>query len=372
MFEAMIWTVTGGVLLLGYAALLLWLRGGLQRLGKPTLPAMPTVSVIVSLHNEAGNLPALMRCLNAQDYPADRLTILLVNDRSTDNTAAMIDEYAGTHAQIDAIHIKETPTAHSPKKHAIATAIDHAEGNIIVTTDGDGLPGPQWIRTLVAKFSPEVDVVLGYAPYRSDGIFNTLFHRLLALEYFSLGAVAAAAVGRDFPLTSNGVNFAYRRSLFQSVNGFGETLTELSGDDDLLLHRFLTLTDAKVAFAADSMAAVPNAPPANLKRFIRQRIRFSSKHAAYPARVMPVLFLVYFTHLWTVISLIAALFLPSLWPQTALILFFKMACEILLLTQAQQLLESRSLLKYYPLAALPHLFYVVFIPVLAQLLPKRW
>lgn len=367
-----LWTGIGGVLLLGYAALLLWLRGGLRKPGAPPVAAMPFVSVIVPLHNEAAHLPALLHCLRNQNYPTDRLEILLVNDRSTDETPSMIDRCAAEFPCFRTLHIDRTPEDHSPKKHAIVTAITAAQGEVIITTDGDGLPGPQWISRMAACFTEKVDVVLGYAPYRTDGPFHTFFHRMLALEYFSLGAVAAAAVGRAFPLTSNGVNFAYRKSLFQRVNGFGETITELSGDDDLLLHRFLSLTDARVAYAAQHEAAVPNAPPTNLKRFIRQRIRFSSKHAAYPLRVMPILFLVYFFHLWTLATLTITISYPGLWPQAAIALFLKMTCEIVFLQKGQDVLESRPLLRYYPLAVLPHLFYVVFVPVFAQLLPKRW
>jgi hypothetical protein len=36
------------------------------------------------------------------------------------------------------------------------------------------------------------------------------------------------------------------------------------------------------------------------------------------------------------------------------------------------LIEKRNLVKYYPVAVLPHIVYVVFIPLLAQFLRPRW
>ena len=176
---------------------------------------------------------------------------------------------------------------------------------------------------------------------------------------------------KGFPLTSNGVNFAYRRNLFLRVDGFGQEITELSGDDDLLLHRFITLGEAQVAFAAQKDAAVPNAPPEHLRRFIRQRLRFSSKHLAYPPRILPVLAGVYALHLWLLATLVLAFFFPDGWIVAAALLA-KACADMALLTLASRKLDARPLLRYYLPALLPHLAYVTLIPLLAQLLPRRW
>lgn len=366
------WLVFGALLLLGYGALLLWLRGGLNRLAPPDSDGAVDVSVIVPAHDEQDNLPDLLAALDAQNGHAGRLEIILVDDRSTDATAQIMDVYASTRPHVKVLHIARTPAGVSPKKWAIAQAIAQASGDVILTTDADGRPGPRWVAAISAYFDADTDVVLGYAPYRTDAPFNRFFHKLAALEYFSLAAVAAGAVGRHFPLTSNGVNFAYRKALFLRVDGFGETLTELSGDDDLLLHRFITRGQAKVAFAAQAEAAVPNTPPEHLRRFIRQRLRFSSKHLAYPPRVMPVLAGIYAVHAWLLATLILAFFLPSGWTVATAALFFKAGADLCFLAKASNRLDSRPLLRYYLPALLPHLAYVVLIPLFAQLLPKRW
>jgi hypothetical protein len=51
-------------------------------------------------------------------------------------------------------------------------------------------------------------------PYRTDGIYGTLFHKLLALEYFTMGAVTAATAATGHPSTCNGANFSFRKKVF--------------------------------------------------------------------------------------------------------------------------------------------------------------
>ncbi|MCK5146569.1 glycosyltransferase [bacterium] len=360
------------ILVIGYSGILLWLRGGLKRHISQPPAELPAISLIIPAHNESHNLPQLLECLSAQSYPLHRLQIILVDDRSEDDTGYLLNQYAARHAHVLALSIEQTPAGYSPKKHAIQTAINHATGSIIITSDADGRPGPQWLSSIVTNFNSDTDVVLGYAPYRTDGPFNSLFHRCLALEYFSLGAVAAAAVGRNFPLTSNGVNFAYRKDLFFKVDGFGETITELSGDDDLLLHRFMQCEHPNVRFAMDPASVVPNSPPENLKKFIRQRLRFSSKHPAYPASVLALLGWMYLAHVALLTLLIATIFNSQYLLVTACCFSIHYLSELVLMSRAAGLLDKRPLLRFMPFIFIPHLIYIVCIPIFAQIVTKKW
>jgi cellulose synthase/poly-beta-1,6-N-acetylglucosamine synthase-like glycosyltransferase len=360
-------------LIIGYDFLAFSFRKGFVAAEK-TEPSShrPMVTIIVPAHNEEKTLPRLLDCLSRQVYPRENTEIFLVNDRSTDLTAELMGGFVSQHKYTKVFHIDTTPAGISPKKHAIATAISHASGEIIFTTDADASPKPGWISGMVRRYDEQTGMVLGYAPYRTDGPFRTLFHRLLALDYFAMGAVAAAGAGVNHPVTCNGANLSYRKCVFDEVGGFGETAKYVSGDDDLLLHRIHEKTDWKIRFCTDPETVVFNDPPGTIWRFIRQRIRFASKHLAYPWKVRAVLAAVYVLHVLLLVLLTGSIFSLSHLPFFLALFGMKAGCELFFLYRGYHLLEKRNLLILYPVAAIPYLFYVVLFPLLGQIIRSRW
>jgi cellulose synthase/poly-beta-1,6-N-acetylglucosamine synthase-like glycosyltransferase len=237
------------LLLLYYTVLLLHFTRGFDRLRRPTRPIPePTVSVVIPARNESRSLPQLLRRLEKLDYPVPLAQIVLVDDRSTDDTLRLMTRFATGRRNVSVLRIRRTDAAVSPKKAALTRGIASASGEIILTTDADTLPGPSWIREIVRWYDWNTAAVLGYAPYRIDPPFDGFFHRLLALEYLSMGAVAAATAGMGKPSTCNGANFSFRRDVFLKLNGYGKTGRWLSGDDDLFLQRIARETRMTVRF----------------------------------------------------------------------------------------------------------------------------
>jgi len=368
-------TILGGLTITGFAVywlLLLYFKGGLRSLQTGTCTQQPVVSVIVPARNEQNRIRETLNALAAQSYPADRLEILLVNDRSSDETPRIMEAFASEHGNMHVIHVDASERSSAPKKHAISKGIEASTGAIVVTTDADSTMHPDWIKTLISHYSEEVGLVFGYAPYRTDGSYNTVFQKLLALEYLGSGTIAAATAGRGLAITGFGANFSYRKRLFEEIGGFGDGLNHHSGDDDLLLNRVRTMSKYQIRFASEKKAAVCNTPPKDMTTFIRQRIRFASKHLAYPKKVIAGLSLIYAIYVLLFITLIGVWFAPALWPPLMIALGLKIVGELLFLSSGQKLLEDRNLMKYYPLAVLPHILYVVLFPVLGQIMPRKW
>jgi cellulose synthase/poly-beta-1,6-N-acetylglucosamine synthase-like glycosyltransferase len=355
-----------------YACLLAVLSKGLRSAKSHFSKWTPKVSVIVPAHNEETVLPDLLNRLTIQTYPKNKIDLLLVDDRSSDGTINVMRRFARSRSHCRILRITNTPEGISPKKHAIAAAVAAARGEICLTTDADSQPGTHWIRSMVRNYDAQTGVVIGYAPYRTDGPFDTFFHRLLALDYFSLAAVALASAGLGRPVTCNGANFSYRKDLFQAVGGFGETGRTLSGDDDLLLHRFHALAKCRIRYAVDPESAVFNNPPATFAGFFWQRIRFASKHLGYPKYALVFLFLVYLYYCALFTFMIGSFFHENCLTVFLVLLCVKAVFEVPFLIRAQRLLEKRNLVRFYPAAFLLHIVYVVFIPLLAQFLRPRW
>src|SRR5262245_54122822 len=98
----------------------------LAHVNPPEPEAWPRVSVIIPACNEADTLEAAMRSRLAEDYP--NVEFILVDDRSTDETGAIVDRLAAADARIHAIHIGDLPDGWLGKVHALNTATQQATG----------------------------------------------------------------------------------------------------------------------------------------------------------------------------------------------------------------------------------------------------
>lgn len=358
--------------LLYYIGFLWYFGKGFRQLASGTYPKTPFVSVIVSARNESQNLPFLFQALEKQKYPRKRMEIILVDDRSKDNTYSLMQNFVKKHSHVKVIRISQNHPSMSPKKYALTQGIQIAQGEIIVTTDADAHPGPDWIKTLIKSYTPETGMVIGYAPYRTDGPYETFFHKLLALEYFSLAAVACATIKRKFSTTCNGANLSFRKKVFEQVGGYGEMGKWLSGDDDLFLQTVASQTSWKIDFAMGPDAAVFNNPPKTLAQWIHQRLRFSSKHLAYPHKVKCVLGGIYAFYVFLLIATVLGIIKSNFFPEILSIWGIKSFSEIIFLRKAKQKLEPRPLLRYYPVICVVHVLYVVFFPLLGQWIKPKW
>ncbi len=95
----------------------------------------PKLSIIVPVCNEAEHIEQAARSLIAQNYP--ELEIILVNDRSTDNTGEIIDRLAADEARVKAVHIETLPDNWIGKVHALNQGMQQATGDWVLITDAD-------------------------------------------------------------------------------------------------------------------------------------------------------------------------------------------------------------------------------------------
>lgn len=105
---------------------------------------LPYVSVVVPAYNEHFNIANCIEALLAQDYPADRLEIIIVDNNSTDDTADIVRKYPVT-----LLHERDIQTPAASRNRGIR----HAQGEIVAFTDADCIPEPDWLSHMVAPFS---------------------------------------------------------------------------------------------------------------------------------------------------------------------------------------------------------------------------
>jgi cellulose synthase/poly-beta-1,6-N-acetylglucosamine synthase-like glycosyltransferase len=225
----------------------------------------PTVTVAIPAHNEEKVITHILEALMACDYPADRLEIVVVNDRSTDRTQELIDEMA---AQYPGRLSTFNRTSGRPgKAAALKEALDHVTSDVVLIFDADYLPGRGLIKQLTAPFfDPEIGAVMGrVVPVNVE---TNLLTRLLDLERtggYQVDQQARMNLGLvpQFGGTVGGL----RRVALESVGGWREdSLTE---DTDITYR--LLLRGWKTAYQnrSECYEEVPDSWPVRVRQITR-------------------------------------------------------------------------------------------------------
>lgn len=126
----------------------------------------PEISVVVPLFNEAGNLDALHREMSAALESVGRpFELVLVDDGSTDGTRERLLALEEADPRVRAILLRRN----FGQTAAFSAGFDRAEGDVVVTSDGDLQNDPADIPALLAKLeSDDLDMVCGWRRARRD------------------------------------------------------------------------------------------------------------------------------------------------------------------------------------------------------------
>lgn len=192
----------------GYTAVLLLLVRRHARPERGAPPQLPPIAVVMAVRNEATYIAAKLADLRRSDYPADRMTVVVVEGGSTDDTAAL------TVAAVDggaAVELLRAPTARG-KSEQLNVAFARVREDILVVTDADSSLEPSCLRRLVEMLAADPNTAIVGARIRpatrllEERIHWWLLNRLWWLEGEAFGTAAVS-----------GVCFAIRRSAIQPL-----------------------------------------------------------------------------------------------------------------------------------------------------------
>lgn len=108
---------------------------------------LPTVSLIITAHDEARRIGKKLQNTLALDYPRDRLEILVASDCSTDDTDAIIRSNSEHGVRLIRADVRRG------KEHAQSLAIAAASGEILVFSDVATELEPSGVRHIVRNFA---------------------------------------------------------------------------------------------------------------------------------------------------------------------------------------------------------------------------
>lgn len=140
------WAVIG--LVLHLAAALLVGRGArtIVRLWEipPADDDLPWISIVIPARNEERDIQAALQSVLQLDYP--HYEVIAVDDRSTDRTGEILDEFARRAPRLRVVHVRELPAGWLGKNHALQCGAQQARGEYLLFTDADVVFEPTTLR----------------------------------------------------------------------------------------------------------------------------------------------------------------------------------------------------------------------------------
>jgi cellulose synthase/poly-beta-1,6-N-acetylglucosamine synthase-like glycosyltransferase len=253
--------VAVGYLYLGYPLLLVVLA---RLRPRPVAAGLvrPAVTVVVPAHDEEAVIGEKLESCLAQDYPADRLEVLVVSDGSTDRTEEIVRARVGRDPRVRLLAIPR-----SGKAAALDQGALHATGEILVLTDANALLGPGSLVRLVEPFAdPEVGGVCGRKRYRRGrGVDATELGENLYWRWDQWQKSLESRIGSVF--AADGALYAVRRGLYVPM-------ADPAQADDIAISARIVLQGRRLLFEPGAVAF--EEPPAEGREELRRKVRVTN------------------------------------------------------------------------------------------------
>lgn len=202
----------------------------------------PSLTILVPARNEADTLPQSIRQRMTTNYP--NLQVIIVNDRSEDQTGPIAETLAQADSRIQVIHIRELPTGWLGKQHALYTGVQHATGEWILFSDADVEIHPDVLGKVIDHCETHQFDVLAALPTFCPN--HALLGGLYALMFRMLYAITSVKSVEN-PRSKMGIGVGaftlVRRNTLLDSPGF--PALRMRVDDDLQLGLMLKRSGAR-------------------------------------------------------------------------------------------------------------------------------
>ncbi|MEM6361470.1 MAG: glycosyltransferase [Bacteroidota bacterium] len=338
-----------------------WLK--LTQKTSPKVESKPKLrySIIIPARNETDTIERVISAIKRNEFPRSNYEVILVDDHSEDDTYEKAQQFGN---DIICVRLQEN----SGKKAALATGIDIAQGDVIITTDADCIVSGKWLSSIANFFEGgEVKLLSGAVGFNP---LPKIFDKLQAIEFSSLVGVGASSIYLRKPGMCNGANLAFLKAAYKEVGGYSDNLDIASGDDEFLMHKIANYDPHSIYFNINPDGVVYTNAQSNLNHFIQQRKRWASKWTRYKDWRQSLLAV--FIGLSNV-AVLAGIWHAILGDFTIMILLFlKLVLELTYLKSVLMFLNTKVSWVYFILIQIIYPFYVVYFVVVANLVGYKW
>jgi glycosyltransferase involved in cell wall biosynthesis len=143
---------------------------------------MRLISIVIPLYNEEDNvIPLYEEVSHVIDAAELNAEFIFIDDGSTDKSVERLWERAGSDPRLKVVTLRRN----FGQTAAMAAGFDYAEGDVIVTLDGDLQNDPVEIPRLLAKLDEGYDLVAGWRKDRQDKMLSRRLPSMLANRLIS-------------------------------------------------------------------------------------------------------------------------------------------------------------------------------------------
>jgi N-acetylglucosaminyltransferase len=243
-----------------------------RRFDETTDDFEPTVRVVVPMFNEGPGIRGTIASLRAQNYPADKLTITVVDDCSTDDSFHHAQAAAEGDSRVEVVKNR----VNMGKRRSINKAVRTTDAEIIVSVDSDVVVDPDAVAQLVRRFaSPRIAAVGGRVDIRNK--HDNWLTRMQTVKYF-YGYGFLKNLERSFRavLCLSGCLTAYRRSVLMELEPLLER-REVCGvpikyGEDRFLTRQIVKAGYQTTLTLDAVCRTT--APSTLGNYFSQQLRW--------------------------------------------------------------------------------------------------
>ncbi len=344
-----------------YAALVVWFLNGWNSIPvfyRKNKIYSTKVSVIVPFFNNGASLKKCIDGLIHQSIQTTEYEIILVNDHSVDESELIAKEFAEKYRRITLLQNNK-----KGKKQALLQGIAHSTGSLVVTTDADCSHPEFWLANIVEYYElHNPNMIVGPVVLKTG---NSLFQKFQQIEFISLVATGAGAIGINHPVMCNGANLAFKKSVFLELDN-PLNLKYASGDDVFLLHNMKKVDADKIHFLKSGEAMVVTNATKNIKSLFKQRGRWVSKASGYTdGDTKFTAFVVFITSFLLVMGLGLMVYNIIFWKPVLFLFLVKTIVDTLFLNQVLGFFKQKALMKLTPVF---EFFYVFYVSVTVMLL----
>jgi hypothetical protein len=206
----------------------------------------PNVSAIVPARNEEATIAAAVESLAAQPEIKE---IIVINDQSTDGTAAQLRQLSSRYTQLRVLETKELPAGWVGKNYAVSLGAAQATGDWVLFTDADGIHLPGSTAHALADAAENGAGLVSYSPEQETHAWWE--NALIPFVYVRLGhKYSYAAVNHpDSPAAAaSGQYLLIRREDYARVGGHAAVAGEVL--EDVALARLAKQAGVRLHFAS--------------------------------------------------------------------------------------------------------------------------
>ncbi len=328
------------------------------------------LSIIIPARNEEATIRRCLSGLISQDFPHQLIEILVVDDHSEDQTLSIAREISQSTVEVKITVL--SLIAGQGKKEAIQLAMKFATGSLILCTDADCRHPETWVKSMVDCFERENPAFIsGPVLLKSNGSLLGLFQEI---EFMSLVASGAGAIGVGSPIMCNGANMGFSANDYRQLSPDAMKPGQISGDDlFLMLSMKQAFGSERIKFLKNPNAIVLADAAGNIASLMRQRLRWVSKSRAYrDAFLIFTALSVFLINAAVVLSLIAGIFDPEYFCLSAVLFLLKTTIDLSLLLSFASFAGKRKLIWLIPIAQALTILFTTFSAIAGNLMNVKW